>query len=110
MYQIFHSTRRVFITVNVDHMMLIEKGDTSQPSLPPNSKALPEPKAMPTPGELCALRLNIAEEPLVIAKYLGYVSEDDITQLLFQWCGSCSEYKYPDPEVRIYSMQWKLGW
>jgi hypothetical protein len=110
MYQIFHSTRRVFITVNVDHMMLIEKGDTSQPSLPPNSKTLPEPKAMPTPGEFCALRLNIAEEPLVIAKYLGYVSEDDITQLLFQWCGSYSEYKYPDPEVRIYSMQWKLGW
>ena len=59
-------------------------------------------------GDLCALRLDSNDEPLVIARYLG--SEEKTEDLIFQWCGSYQEYKFTDPEERISKMQWKNGW
>ena len=59
---------------------------------------------------LCAIRLKIKEEPLVIARYLGPATNHDNTKLLFQWCGSYHEYRYPTVEDRICQMQWLNGW
>ena len=115
-YGMFHSVRRKIIQVPVDSLQLVDptsdyivSDKLPKPKIP---QLLPPDKGTKPvlhQGDLCALRLDIKEEPLVIARYLGPV-DDTNGELEFQWCGSEIEGIYSDPEQRLCKMSWMNGW